>query len=270
MASKAVSALAPTERFRLRKRLWAALGLFIAGGASLNALAEWRDTHALLINSSESLPNWAFVIHKTATPVRGEYVFFVPPAAPLVVRHFGAKKQMFGKIVYGMPGDLVEHRGADVIVLSQRRVVIRIELSRRRREGVRFRVRDLVARNDDFIVVRIGFGAEREEFIRHRDGEDRSANQGIGNVHEAVFDDHDRVLRRLRVVVDFHREGFQRSFRIDVNLEVSLPFDDVDFLRRRAVAVEAVELLRFEHASGIRGQGRGEDDDWTGSACARP
>lgn len=96
-----------------------ALGLFIAGGASLNALAEWRDTHALLINSSESLPNWAFVIHKTATPARGEYVFFVPPAAPLVVRHFGAKKQMFGKIVYGMPGDLVEHRGADVIVAGK-------------------------------------------------------------------------------------------------------------------------------------------------------
>lgn len=119
MASKAVSAPAPTERFRPRKRLWAALGFFIAGGASLNALAEWRDTHALLINSSESLPNWAFVIHKTATPARGEYVFFVPPAAPLVVRHFGAKKQMFGKIVYGMPGDLVEHRGADVIVAGK-------------------------------------------------------------------------------------------------------------------------------------------------------
>ena len=119
MASKAASAPAPTERFRPRKRLWAALGLFIAGGASLNALAEWRDTHALLINSSESLPNWAFVIHKTETPARGEYVFFVPPAAPLVVRHFGAKKQMFGKIVYGMPGDLVEHRGADVIVAGK-------------------------------------------------------------------------------------------------------------------------------------------------------
>ena len=121
MASKAAAIAAPVaeERFRPRKRLWAALGLFIAGGASLNALAEWRDTHALLINSSQSLPNWAFVIHKTATPARGEYVFFVPPAAPLVVRHFGSKKQMFGKIVYGMPGDVVEHRGADVFVAGK-------------------------------------------------------------------------------------------------------------------------------------------------------
>jgi len=121
VASKAAAIAAPVteERFRPRKRLWAALGLFIAGGVSLNALAEWRDTHALLINSSQSLPNWAFVIHKTATPARGEYVFFVPPAAPLVVRHFGAKKQMFGKIVYGMPGDVVEHRGADVIVAGK-------------------------------------------------------------------------------------------------------------------------------------------------------
>jgi len=121
VASKPVAVAAPIaeERFRPRKRLWAALGLFIVGGVSLNALAEWRDTHALLINSSQSLPNWAFVIHKTATPARGEYVFFVPPAAPLVVRHFGAKKQMFGKIVYGMPGDVVEHRGADVIVAGK-------------------------------------------------------------------------------------------------------------------------------------------------------
>ena len=118
MASNALAA--PRERFRPRKRLWAALGLFVAGGLSLNAIAAWRDTHALLINSSESLPNWAFVIHKTATPVRGEYVFFVPPAAPLVIRHFGAKKQMFGKIVYGMPGDTVEHRGADVFVAGKR------------------------------------------------------------------------------------------------------------------------------------------------------
>jgi conjugal transfer pilin signal peptidase TrbI len=119
VASNPVALAAPAERFRPRKRLWAALGLFIAGGMSYNAITEWRDTHGLLINASESLPNWAFVIHKTAVPKRGEYVFFVPPAAPLVIRHFGAKKQMFGKIVYGMPGDTVVHRGADVIVAGR-------------------------------------------------------------------------------------------------------------------------------------------------------
>lgn len=102
--------------WRPNKRLWGALGLFIAGSIAYSAICDWRDTHGLLINTSESLPNWAFVIHKTATPQRGQYVFFVPPADPLVIRHFGAKKQMFGKIVYGMPGDTVAHRGAEVLV----------------------------------------------------------------------------------------------------------------------------------------------------------
>lgn len=115
-ASDMVVAVAPAAKWKPNKRRWALLGLFIVGGAALMSLAEWRDTHGLLINASESLPNWAFVIHKTAIPKRGEYVFFVPPADPLVIRHFGTKKQLFGKIVYGMPGEIVAHHGADVIV----------------------------------------------------------------------------------------------------------------------------------------------------------
>lgn len=107
---------AEPARWRPNRRRWAAIGLLLVGGIAYQAITEWRDTHGLLINTSQSLPNWAFVIHKTATPQRGQYVFFVPPADPLVIRHFGAKKQMFGKIVYGMPGDTVEHRGADVLV----------------------------------------------------------------------------------------------------------------------------------------------------------
>ena len=46
-------------------------------------------------------------------------VFFVPPAHPIVIRHFGSNKQMFGKIVYGMPGDTVEHRGNTVLVAGR-------------------------------------------------------------------------------------------------------------------------------------------------------
>lgn len=115
-ATDATPATAPVAPWRSNKRRWAALGLFIAGAASLNAIADWRDNHAFLINQSSSLPNWAFVLHKTATPKRGEYVFFVPPADPLVIRHFGKVRQMFGKIVYGLPGDTVAHRGMDVLV----------------------------------------------------------------------------------------------------------------------------------------------------------
>ena len=34
----------------------------------------------------------------------------------LLLRHFGSKPQMFGKIVYGMPGDVVAHEGAAVTI----------------------------------------------------------------------------------------------------------------------------------------------------------
>lgn len=103
-------------KWRPNSRRWAALGLLIAGSIAYSGITEWRDSHGLLINTSDSLPNWAFEIHKTSVPQRGEYVFFVPPTGPLLVRHFGAKKQLFGKIVYGMPGETVAHRGADVVV----------------------------------------------------------------------------------------------------------------------------------------------------------
>ena len=99
----AVSDLAP--RASGRKLRWGLFGAFVAGSVILGAIGDWRDKHALLINTTDSLPNWAFVIHKNQVPARGEYVFFLPPRSDLVRRHFGSKPEMFGKIVYGMPGD---------------------------------------------------------------------------------------------------------------------------------------------------------------------
>ena len=95
--------------WRPRTRLWGLYGGLVAGSVVLGAISDWRDNHALLINTTDSLPNWAFVIHRNKVPVRGEYVFFDPPPSELVRRHFGAKPQMFGKIVYGLPGDVVAH-----------------------------------------------------------------------------------------------------------------------------------------------------------------
>ena len=95
--------------WRPRKRLWALFGGLVVGSVVLGAIGDWRDDHALLINTTDSLPNWAFVIHRNKVPVRGEYVFFDPPPSELVRRHFGAKPQMFGKIVYRLPGDVVAH-----------------------------------------------------------------------------------------------------------------------------------------------------------------
>lgn len=106
----------PKAKGHPMRHRWATLGAFIGCGIAYSAISEWRDNHALLINTSESLPNWAFVIHKTSVPQRGDYVFFVPPTGPLLVRHFGAKKQLFGKIVYGLPGERVEHLGTEVAV----------------------------------------------------------------------------------------------------------------------------------------------------------
>lgn len=107
---------APAPPWRLRKRLWGTLGAFLVGSIVLTAISDWRDAHAFLVNTTDSLPNWAFVIHRNQLPGRGDYVFFDPPSNALVRRHFGAKPKMFGKIVYGMPGDVVGHDGSNVTI----------------------------------------------------------------------------------------------------------------------------------------------------------
>lgn len=106
----------PATGWRPRWHLWGALGLSLVALGSYRAISEWRDAHALLINRTDSLPNWAFVIHRTTAPLRGDYVFFTPPKTALVRRHFGEQAQPFGKRVYGMPGDIVSHDGATVAI----------------------------------------------------------------------------------------------------------------------------------------------------------
>ena len=90
-----------------RKRLYlgfAGLAMLVGVGRSV---ADWRDRHAFLINATQSLPNWAFLIDRGAVPARGDYVFFDPPHDPLILRHFGRQPAMFGKIAYGVGGDVV-------------------------------------------------------------------------------------------------------------------------------------------------------------------
>jgi conjugal transfer pilin signal peptidase TrbI len=94
-----------------RRRLLGVLGLLAGGALVLGALHDWRESHVILINSSQSLPNWAFLIHRGVMPIRGDYVFFAPPDGDLLRRHFGPERALFGKIVYGMPGDVVAHQG---------------------------------------------------------------------------------------------------------------------------------------------------------------
>jgi conjugal transfer pilin signal peptidase TrbI len=106
------------RKHSVRKRLimMAVLG---AAGIGLTGIAQWKEHHAILINASESLPNWAFLVETGKFPQRGEFVIFDPPLSPLVVGHFGAKPQPFAKITFGVAGDIVTRRGRDVLVNSK-------------------------------------------------------------------------------------------------------------------------------------------------------
>lgn len=88
--------------------------------ASYNSLTAWQESHAFMVNASESLPNWAFFVSENKVPAKGEYVFFTPPQGELVRRHFGPDQGPFGKQVIGMPGAVVEHRGEWVYVDGKR------------------------------------------------------------------------------------------------------------------------------------------------------
>ena len=93
---------------RRRYLAYAAIGI---GLLSLGELARWSDDHALLVNATSSLPNWAFLIDKRRQAERGDLIFFEPPPGRLLARHFGADPQPFGKIVYGVGGDRVARQG---------------------------------------------------------------------------------------------------------------------------------------------------------------
>ena len=108
-----MSLLAELGKPSRRWRAIGGLGLALVAGS---ALAEWRDDHAILINTTQSLPEWAFFIDKGRMPQRGELVVFAPPDNPMIRAHFGRSPAPFAKRVLGMPGDTVVHRGESVVV----------------------------------------------------------------------------------------------------------------------------------------------------------
>ena len=96
------------SRFGARLVLWAGLGVDVL---ALSALASFARSHALMINASPSLPYWAIWLERGAAPKRGDIVLFDPPASSLLVKHFGAQPQPFGKRIAGVPGDTITEHG---------------------------------------------------------------------------------------------------------------------------------------------------------------
>ena len=105
------------------------LTALVALPLALASVAAFRDDHALLINASPSLPNWAFWLDRNAPIDRGTLIFFEAPRSELVARHFGESPQLFGKRVLGVPGDNVSHRGPDVFI-NGRKVATRLLATR--------------------------------------------------------------------------------------------------------------------------------------------
>lgn len=92
---------------RLRvARLYVGLTLLLlALGAK--GVGEVLQRYRFAFNETDSLPNWAFIADQAQrVPKRGQLVVFVPQATP-----FYPARMAFGKIVGGVPGDLVERRG---------------------------------------------------------------------------------------------------------------------------------------------------------------
>lgn len=61
------------------------------------------ERYQLSLNETDSLPNWAFIVDKSAkSPARGDYFAFVAPPNPYYPPGF-----RFTKHVVGVPGDIV-------------------------------------------------------------------------------------------------------------------------------------------------------------------
>ena len=71
--------MAPATEISPQAQRWFAIGGLAWLLAATAWLSAWRDDHAILINTTESLPNWAFFIDKHRRPQRGDFVVFTPP-----------------------------------------------------------------------------------------------------------------------------------------------------------------------------------------------
>ena len=59
-----------TRRLSTKSKLLAIAALFGVGTA-VTSLQHWSESHAFMINATDSLPNWAFLVESGRFPDRG-------------------------------------------------------------------------------------------------------------------------------------------------------------------------------------------------------
>ncbi len=109
----AVSTSAQRSGPPLRK--WLIVCAVILALGVLKAIYAWSQTHYILINQTQSLPHWAFIVEKGVLPGKGDMVAFTPGPNPYYPEDIA-----FVKVVRGVGGDMVTHEGVDVAINGER------------------------------------------------------------------------------------------------------------------------------------------------------
>ena len=91
--------------------LWAIILVF----AGLRSAHSWSRDHFILINQTQSLPNWIFIVDKGVAPARGDMVAFTPGPNP-----YYPEDLPFVKIVRGVSGDQVSIEGVEIAINGER------------------------------------------------------------------------------------------------------------------------------------------------------
>lgn len=99
--------------FSFSKWAWICAALALIG--LIRSAMSWSNDHYILINQTQSLPHWAYIVDKGVLPARGEMVAFTPGPNPYYPEDIA-----FVKIVRGIGGDEVAIEGTEVAINGER------------------------------------------------------------------------------------------------------------------------------------------------------
>lgn len=92
-----------------KKWLGICAALLVIG--ALRSVYDWSQNHYILINQTQSLPHWAFIVDKGVLPTKDDMVAFTPGPNPYYPENIA-----FVKIVRGVGGDAVSIEGTEVAI----------------------------------------------------------------------------------------------------------------------------------------------------------